>query len=74
MVSRESIYTPRTQAQVLYWSETEDPVRQLKHTVLRSCARFYIKSNDRGGLGGSYSALWTGEGKSRSHVKTTLRL
>ena len=68
---KNSADTPRTQAQVLYWSETEDPVRQLKHTVLRSCARFYIKSNDRGrgGLGVSYSAPSIGEGKSRFHVK-----
>lgn len=63
---RESIYTPRTQAQVLYWSETEDPVRQLKHTVLRSCARFYTKSNDRG----VQCPVATGEGKSRFHGKT----
>ena len=66
---RKSTDTPRTQARYFI-----GPRLQILSDNSSACARFSIKSNDRGRLGVSYSALSTGEGKSRSHVKTTLRL
>ena len=61
---RKSTDTPRTQARSFI-----GPRLEILSDNSSARARFYIKSNDRGRLGVSYSALSTGEGKSRSHVK-----
>ena len=60
---RKSTDTLRTQARSFI-----GPRLEILSVNQSARARFPIKSNDRGRLGVSYSALSTEEGKSRSHV------
>ena len=78
-MARENFFTERTRVTDGFKRKSTDTLRtQARYFIgprleilsdnQSARARFPIKSNDRGRLWVSYSALSTGEGKSRSHV------